>query len=136
MHDTLDGVLHILRSEGHPIVPLHAFVEVEGDGFTAIADVPGVRQLGDEVQGHGVIRTGAEQTVIGRSHRRIDPSEGGLMHVVKRDLLVARTEEFAPIPRLFAVRCGQRQRPLPCHLNVGRGSRLGQRQQRHADDHQ
>src|SRR5262249_45754350 len=73
-------------------------------------------------------------TVVGRSHRCIDPSEGGLMQIVKRDLLVARTEEFASIPRRFAVRCGQRQGPLPRHGNVGRGSLLGQGRQREAED--
>jgi len=30
------------------------------------------------------------------------------MQIVERDLLVARAEEFAPVPRLFTVRRGQR----------------------------
>ncbi len=56
------------------------------------------------------------------------------MQIIERDLLVARAEEFAPVPRLFTVRHGQRQGPLPCQLRVGRGSLLGQGRQRYADD--
>src|SRR5262249_35135660 len=133
MHDTLDGVLYILRREGHPIVPLHAFVEVEGDGFTTIADVPGVRQLGDDVEGQGVIRTGADQAIVSWSDRRVDAPEGGLMQIVKRDLLVARAEKFAAIPGLVAVGRGQRESPFARQLSIGLARLLGQGEQREGE---
>ena len=89
-------------------MPLHPLVQMEGDGFTAVADVPGVRQLGNDVHGHRIIRTGADQAVVSRGDRCIDPAEGGLVHVVEGNLLVTRTEEFASIAGLVTVSRSQR----------------------------
>src|SRR5712691_8997318 len=65
-----------------------------------------------------IIGTGANEAIVSRGRGSIDAAEGGLMHIVGGDLLITHTEELAAIPRLFAVRCHQRQRSFPGQFSV------------------
>src|SRR5437660_1113489 len=89
VHDALNGVLHIRRRKGGAIVPLHALVQMKGNRFATVADFPGICQLGDNIQSHGIIRAGTDQAVIGRGDRCINTSERGLMRIIEGDLFVA-----------------------------------------------
>src|SRR5438270_80992 len=40
VYDTLNGIFRICRREGHPIVPLHPFMEMEDNRLAAIAHLP------------------------------------------------------------------------------------------------
>src|SRR5262249_15350176 len=104
VHDTLNGVLHIRRRKGGTIVPLHALVQMKSNRFATVADIPGICQLGDNLQSHRVIGAGTYKAIIDRSYCRINPTEGGLMQIIEGDLFVAGTEEFAAIAGLFTVR--------------------------------
>src|SRR2546426_4995144 len=97
VHDTLNGVLHIRRRKGGAIVPLHALVQMKGNRFATVADVPGICQLGDNVHSHGVIRTGTDQAIVDRGYGAINPTERALMEIVEGILLVAVAEEFTAI---------------------------------------
>ena len=114
-------------------MPLHAVMEVKGDRGAPVADVPGLRQFGEDVQGQRIIRAGADQAVVGRGDRRVDAPKGGLVHVVEGDLLVARAKKFAAIPGLVAVGRGQRDSPFASQLGIGLARLLGQREQRDAE---
>src|SRR5262245_5106421 len=51
-------------------------VEMKGQRLATVAEVPCLCQLGNDVQGHGVVRTGADEAVIGWSHRGINSTKG------------------------------------------------------------
>ena len=84
-------------------MPLHALVQMKGNRFATVADIPGICQLGNDVHGHGVIRTGTHQAIVGRGDRRINARERGLMQIIERDLFVAGAEKFTAIAGLFTV---------------------------------
>src|SRR5437016_11143595 len=135
IHDTLNGILHIRRRKGGAIVPLHALVQMKGNRLATVADLPGICQLGDEVQGHGVIRASTDQAVISRGDRRINATERGLMQIIEGDLFVTGTEEFTAIAGLFTV-CGREgEGALASEFSVRFFHRLlGGSSQTHAND--
>src|SRR5262249_57615152 len=93
-------------------------MEVEGNDLATIADLPRLRQLGNDLEGHGVVGAGAHQAIIGWSSGGIDATKGSLMHVVVRDLLIARTEKLAAVAGLVTLCPCQDQWPLPQHLTT------------------
>src|SRR5262245_46996840 len=48
VHDALNGVRHIGRGEGCPIVPLDAFMQAERERLPLVADLPSIGQFGDK----------------------------------------------------------------------------------------
>jgi len=76
---------------------------MKSNRFATVTDIPGLCQLGNDVHGHGIIRTGTDQAVVGRRYRRINPTERGLMQIIEGDLFVAGAEEFTAIAGLFTV---------------------------------
>src|SRR5262249_19023769 len=51
VHDALEGVLDIGRGKRSPIVPLYPFMEVEGERFTPLTDLPRIGQFWDDLHG-------------------------------------------------------------------------------------
>ena len=123
VENALNGVLDIGGRKGFPVVPLHALVQVKGNGFAPVAELPGMGQFGHHVERLGVVGTGAHQTVVDRRRGSIDAGKGRLVHVKVRQHFVPRTEEFATVARLFAVGGGKGQWPLPDQVSI-RGGRL------------
>src|SRR5215467_2502193 len=93
VHDALNSVLDIRRRKGGAIVPLHALMQMKGNRFATVTDIPGICQLGDDVHGHGVIRTCTDQAIIGMVYNDIKTTERGLMRIIEGDLFVAGAEE-------------------------------------------
>src|SRR5439155_9082452 len=80
---------------------------------------------GNDIQAQRVVWAGADEAVVGRGDRGIDPTERGLMRIIEGDLFVARAEEGSPIAGLVAMGCGERDGPLPRHREIGWGGMLG-----------
>src|SRR5262249_33656078 len=124
VHDALDRVLHICRRKRRSIVPLDPFMQMESNGFAALADLPTLGQLGDKLLSLRIIWTGANQAIVGRCRGGVDTTKGGLMLIVSRNLLIAHPGEFAAIAWFFAVRRRQGQGSLPRQVSIRRARLL------------